>query len=168
MGIFDFLKRNDKKKEQTNENEPIDEVQNEFIKDMTSNAERISEAYNEMLGGALDYSVSSLKALDELLEQFHENQNDIDEEMKSDVIAQAGSYVFEVARRNYGGKYYWYDQMNQPIFVTGQPNFEISIIAFDKVKMRIENGKEDQLPFYFKGYEERVKAGEKGEKALIN
>ena len=81
---------------------------------------------------------------------------------------QAGSYVFEVARRNYGGKYYWYDQMNQPILVTGQPNFEISIIAFDKVKMRIENGKEDKIPFYFNGYEERVKAGKSGDKALIN
>jgi len=168
MGLFDFLKGNEKKKEQTNKTEPIDEVQNEFINDMTSNAERMSGAYNEMLGGALNYSVDSLKALDELLDQFHENRNDIDEEMKSDVIAQAGSYIFEVARRNYGGKYYWYDQMNQPIFVTGQPNFEISIIAFDKVKMRIENGKEDQIPFYFKGYEERVKNGKQGDKAMIN
>lgn len=121
-----------------------------------------------MLEGASDFTVNSLNALDELLEQFHENQNDIDEEMKSDVIAQAGSYVFEVARRNYGGKYFWHDKMNQPILVTGQPNFEISIIAFDKVKMRIENGREDQIPFYFKGYEERVKKGKQGDKAMIN
>lgn len=168
MGLFDFFKSDKNKNQQPIMQEPPDEAQLEFINEMTSNAERITGAYNEMLDGALDFTVNSLIALDELLEQFHENQKDIDEEMKSDVIAQAGSYVFEVARRNYGGKYFWYDQMNQPILVTGQPNFEISIIAFDKVKMRIENGKEDQLPFYFKGYEERVKQGKQGDKAMIN
>jgi len=168
MGFFDFLKRDKNKHNQKDENKQVDETQLEFINDMTSNAERLTGAYNEMLGGSLDYSVNSLEALDNLLDQFHQNQNDIDEEMKSDVIAQAGSYVFEVARRNYGGKYFWYDQMNQPILVTGHPNFEISIVAFDKIKMRIENGKEDQIPFYFKGYEERVKKGKQGDKAMIN
>lgn len=57
--------------------------------------------------------------------------------------------------------------MNQPILVTGLPKFEISITAFDKVRMRIENGKEDNIPFYFKGYEERVKRGKEGDRALI-
>ena len=168
MGLFDFLKGDKDKGNQNSEHKQVDESQLEFIKDMTSNAERITGAYNEMLDGALDFSVNSLKALDELLDQFHQNKNDIDDEMKSDVIAQAGSYIFEVARRNYGGKYFWYNQMNQPILVTGQPDFEISIIAFDKVRMRIENGKEDQIPFYFKGYEERVRKGESGDKAMIN
>jgi len=69
--------------------------------------------------------------------------------LKSDFIAQAGSYIFEVARRNLGGKYFWYDRLNQPIFVTGIPIFEISLLAFDKVKMRIENGKEDNIPYFF-------------------
>ena len=168
MGFFDFLKGNKSEKQKGAKQEPIDEIQMKFIVDMTSNAERISEAYNEMLGGTLDFTVTSLGVLDELLQQFHENKNDIDREMKSDLIAQAGSYIFEVARRNYGGKYFWYDQMNQPILVTGQPDFEISILAFDKVRMRIQNGPEDQIPFYFKGYEERVKQGKKGDKALIN
>lgn len=168
MGLFDFLKGDKDKGNKNSEHKQVDESQLEFIKDMTSNAERITGAYNEMLNGALDFSVNSLKALDELLDQFHQNKNDIDDEMKSDVIAQAGSYIFEVARRNYGGKYFWYNQLNQPILVTGQPDFEISIIAFDKVRMRIENGKEDQIPFYFRGYEERVRKGISGDKAMIN
>lgn len=168
MGLFNFLKGDKNKQGQKSDSKEVDESQMKFIDDMTTNAERITGAYNEMLGGALDFSINSLKALDELLEQFHLNQNDIDDEMKSDVIAQAGSYIFEVARRNYGGKYFWYNQMDQPILVTGQPDFEISIIAFDKVRMRIENGKEDQIPFYFKGYEERVTKGIAGDKAMIN
>lgn len=51
--------------------------------------------------------------------------------------------------------------------VTGQPNFEISILAFEKVKQRIENGNEDNIPFFFAGYSERVKKGTRGDKALI-
>ena len=104
---------------------------------------------------------------DEILSVFSENKDDMDSGMLEDIIAQAGSYIFEVARRNYGGKYYWYDQLNQPILVTGQPEFEISILAFEKVKQRIENGNEDNIPFFFAGYSERVKKGKKGDKAMI-
>ena len=72
----------------------------------------------------------------------------------ADVI---GAYVFEVARRNFGGKYFWYDPTNQPILVTGLPDFEVSILAVEKVKGRLMNGKEDNIPFYFAGYVEKVK-----------
>jgi len=52
--------------------------------------------------------------------------------------------------------------LNQPILVTGQPEFEVSIIAFEKVKGRLENGKEDNIPFYFAGYTERVQNKQSG------
>ncbi|MFZ6013451.1 MAG: hypothetical protein ACOYXT_24120 [Bacteroidota bacterium] len=83
------------------------------------------------------------------------------------VIQSVGAYIFEVARKNFGGKYFWYDQMNQPILVTGQPNFEISLLAFEKVKGRIHNGKEDNIPFFFQGYVERVAKAKPGDKAMI-
>ncbi|WP_218915997.1 hypothetical protein [Siansivirga zeaxanthinifaciens] len=104
---------------------------------------------------------------EEILSLFSENKDDMDSGMLEDIILQAGSYIFEVARRNYGGKYYWFDQLNQPILVTGQPDFEISILAFEKVKQRIKNGTEDNIPFFFAGYSERVKKGKKGDRAMI-
>ncbi|WP_204161791.1 hypothetical protein [Dokdonia sp. Dokd-P16] len=165
MGIFDFFKKNTNRK--TNEN-PIDETQVEFIEKSTNNAERLVSSFNERVDDGLDYSESSLTVLDdEILSLFSENKDDMDSSMLEDIIAQAGSYIFEVARRNYGGKYYWHDQLNQPILVTGQPEFEISILAFEKVKQRIENGTQDNIPFFFIGYSERVKKGKKGDKALI-
>ena len=165
MGLFDFFK---KKPYQKNDDNPIDETQLEFIEKSTNNAERLISSFNERLDNALDYSESSLEVLDEdILSLFFENKDDIDSGMLEDIIAQAGSYIFEVARRNYGGKYYWYDHLNQPILVTGQPNFEISILAIEKVKFRIENGYEDNIPFFFEGYSERVKKGKKGDKAMI-
>ena len=164
MGLFDFFK---KKSEPQSMHTPIDENQLAFIQDSTANAERLIEGFNDRLDNKLDYSEQSLSTLDELLENFADFAEQMDDEMKSDLIAQAGSYIFEVARRNYGGKYYWYDEMNQPIFVTGQPQFEISLLAFEKVKQRIENGKEDNIPFFFQGYSERVKQARQGDKALI-
>ncbi len=165
MGIFNFFK---KKSNEKNNESPIDEAQREFIEKSTNNAERLISSFNERLGNRLDYSESSLTFLDdEILSLFSENKNNMDSGMLEEIIAQAGSYIFEVARRNYSGKYYWHDQLNQPILVTGQPNFEISILAFEKVKQRIENGNEDNITFFFAGYSERVKKGVKGDKALI-
>jgi len=160
MGLFDFFK---KKSVQP----AVDEDQLAFIQDSTANAERLIEGFNERLDNELDYSEQSLSTLDALLENLSDFAEQMDDEMKSDLIAQAGSYVFEVARRNYGRKYYWYDEMNQPILVTGQPHFEISLLAFEKVKQRIENGKEDNIAFFFQGYSERVKQAKQGDKALI-
>lgn len=173
MGIFDFFKKKKNAEEQNKSAQPkqvenvIDEAQQEFIDDSTANAERIVESFNEKYEGAFDYSENSLVALDELLENFADFADQMDEEMKEDLIAQAGSYIFEVARRNFGGKYFWYDQLNQPLLVTGLPNFEISLVAFDKVKMRIENGKEDNIPYFFKGYSDRVRQAKPGDKVMI-
>ncbi|MDO5616687.1 MAG: hypothetical protein Q4G16_10885 [Cruoricaptor ignavus] len=165
MGLFDFFKKKQNQNDehlQPSPKQQVDEAQKEFINDSSANAERIIQSFNEKYDGAFDYSVESLESLDELLDNFADFKDQMDEEMMSDLIAQAGSYIFEVARRNFGGKYYWYEQLNQPIFVTGQPEFETSILAFEKVKGRIENGTEDNIPFYFAGYVERVKNKQSG------
>ncbi len=164
MGLFDFFK---KKPGHSSPEETIDHAQLEFIQSSTDNAERLLAGFNEQLDNELDYSQKSLSALDELLDNFAGFANQMDEEMKNDLTAQAGSYIFEVARRNYGGKYYWYEEKNQPILVTGQPHFEVSLLAFEKVKQRIENGKEDNIPFFFAGYSESVQQAKPGHRLLI-
>ncbi|TWI03161.1 hypothetical protein IQ05_00090 [Flavobacterium tiangeerense] len=174
MGLFDFFKKKNNEEQQKHElvrlkqaDNVVDEAQQEFINDSTANAERIVESFNEKYEGAFDYSEESLVELDELLENFAEFGDQMDDEMKEDLIAQAGSYIFEVARRNFGGKYFWYDQLDQPLLVTGLPHFEISLVAFDKVKMRLENGQEDNIPYFFKGYSDRVRLAKSGDKAMI-
>lgn len=77
------------------------------------------------------------------------------------VSSMAGSYIFEVARRNYGGQYFWVQDRDQPVLVTGKAEYSISIFAFVKVKGRIQNGKEDEIPYYFDGYIEAVNKGKK-------
>lgn len=107
--------------------------------------------------GNFDYSVQSLRKLDELLEELCEYG--IDDNTLDSVSSMAGCYIFEVARRNYGGRYIWVQERDQPVLVTGEPEYSISIFAFDKVRGRIRNGKEDDIPYYFDGY---IGAVEKG------
>lgn len=165
MRILKLFKK--KTKEHIHE-KSIDDAQLELIKDSKQHAERLISSFNDRLDNRLDYSISSLTILDEeILSLFSDHKNEIEKEVLEDIVAQSGSYIFEVARKNFGGKYYWYSKMNQPVFVTGQPHFEISFLAFDKVKQRIENGNEDNIPFYFKGFSERVRQAKKGEKAMI-
>lgn len=173
MGLFNFFKKNKAEEKQPEPVSPaqpgntVDEAQQSIINDSSATAELLVSSFNSKYGGAFDYSERSLVALDDLLDNFADFKDQLDPGMLEDLIAQAGSYIFEVARRNYGGRYFWLEERNQPIFVTGIPDFEIALVAFDKVRMRIENGKEDSIPFFFKGYSERVVQAKPGDRAMI-
>ena len=160
MGLFDFFKKkqSDKQNKPTNSNEGI---ANDFTNDMIMSADRFVLDSEERFSG-LDFSVDSLNVIDHILEEASDFYDDMSEAKKQNFISAVGAYIFEVARRNFGGKYFWYDSLNQPILVTGQPVFEVSILALDKVKGRLENGSEDNIPFYFAGYLERVKNKQSG------
>jgi hypothetical protein len=138
----------------------------EFTQQMIDTSSKCVDRFQDRFTG-LNFSVESLKVVDNILEEVSEFKEDMNEGQINNVIQTVGSYIFEVARKNFGGRYFWYDQLNQPILVTGQPNFEISLLAFEKVKGRIQNGKEDNIPFFFQGYVERVSKAKPGDKAMI-
>ena len=90
MGLFDFFKKK-RLHVKSEDIEPVDHKQLEFIDSSMENAERIVQSFNDRYEGAFDYLESSLKALDELIENFAEFADQMDEEMKADFVAQAGS-----------------------------------------------------------------------------
>jgi hypothetical protein len=161
MGLFDFFKKKDNEKQSLPTNTNKQEQLDDFASDMTKSADFFIKNYSDKFKG-LDLSVNSLKVVDEMLEDASDFYEDMNDDQRKNFINTVGSYVFEVARINFGGRYFWYDQLNQPILVTGQPEFEVSILAFDKVKGRLDNGKEDNIPFYFQGYVERVNNKQSG------
>lgn len=153
MGLFNFFKKKDNNTNKSKTSK--DDQQNKFISDMTKSAEFLVSSSSEKFKG-LDYSVKSLEVVDNMLDEASDFYKQMDKEQQQNLITTVGSYIFEVARQNFGGKYFWYDKLNQPILVTGQPNFEASIIANDKVEKRLVNGVEDNIPFYFIGYVQLV------------
>ena len=145
MGLFNLFGKNKKSSQVTNEEHP--NLEEEIVSHAKSFVEQLKEKFD------MDYSVSSLEILDSILESTMEYyQTETDETIKKRIIDRASSYVFEVGRQNFGGNYFWHDTFNQPLLITGQPEFEITLLAYDKVKGRLENGIEDNIPFFFAGY----------------
>ena len=166
MGLFNW---NKKKKEADNPPPAYDagQMQAIFIRDMSANAERLVQAFNPRFNGMFDYSSDSLLLLDKLLGEFAKYSAKADPRLTQDMVAQAGSYLFEVARRKYGGVYVWFAERHQPVLITGMPDFQISILAFEKVKDRLENGEEDSLPVFFQLYAQKVESAKPGDKSTV-
>ncbi|WP_163853637.1 hypothetical protein [Paenibacillus elgii] len=139
-------------------------MQSNLEQDIILTAESFTKNFSDK--GNFDFSVDSLRNVDDILEEL--GGFELDDNILDSVSSMAGSYIFEVARRNYGGKYYWIQERKQPVLVTGEPEFSISIMAFEKVRSRIQNGKEDEIPYYFDGYIQAIEKGkETGYCAII-
>jgi len=154
MGIFGRKKKHSE--------EPTDE----FVERMKADAADCIDRFGDRFPG-MDYSVGSLEVVDEMLDELSDFYPEFEPERQAAIQSLIGAYVFEVARRTCGGKYFWYEKGEQPILVAGQPDFEISILAFEKVASRILNGAEDSIPFYFQGFKEKVANARKGDKVMI-
>lgn len=161
MGLFDFFKKKNNGKNNEESNSKKQEQLDDFTNDMINSSIFCVESYSDKYKG-LDFSVKSLTVIDKILDDASDFYEEMNKNQRQNLINSVGSYIFEVARKNFGGRYFWYDQLKQPILVTGQPEFEVSILAFDKVKGRLENGKEDNIPFYFQGYVDSVKSKRSG------
>lgn len=106
-------------------------------------------------GGALDYSPESLDLIDRLLGDFHTRGGTLPEGLHADVSA----YVFEVARRQFGGRYLRGDDENPLVLVIGEPDFQLGVMAMSKVAGRVANGPEDNIPFFYDGIAPLVARG---------
>lgn len=71
-----------------------------FIKNFTDN-----QIYPSIEPQPFNYSIESLEAVDKLLEEISDYV--LDEDALHNTASMVGCYVFERARRNYGGEYLW-------------------------------------------------------------
>lgn len=156
MGLFSRSKKSEK-------GEPLDKI----TQQMSDAANGCIEHYKSRYRTSLDYSEHSLKIIDQLLGDASRLYPKMPENQKKWLIGSVGAYIFEVARKKYSGKYFWSEENNQPVLVTGLPDFAISLITYDKVHGRLVNGKDDNIPDFFQGYVEHVKNGKPGDKATI-
>ncbi len=128
----------------------------QLMDDIVSTADAFTSNFKDK--GDFDYSIVSLVLVDDLLEEASDYVLD-DEDALYNLTSMVGCYVFETARRNYGGEYRWIKEEQQPILIAGMPDFFVSIRAWQKVKARVVNGKEDSIPFYIAGYNEHIQHG---------
>jgi hypothetical protein len=129
---------------------------------VTGAAEHAVTSLQARAGGRLDFSVASLKAVDEMLVEVSAFVADLDEDVVTDLVQQLGCYVLEVARRAYGGTYYWHDEGEQPILVVGEPAAHVALMSWSKVVGRLTGDVGDDIVFFFNGFAEKAAAPEPG------
>ena len=130
-----------------------------LMEDIVQTAQNFVDNMQQFFDTPLDYSVASLEEVDEMLDGMGQKRDELNEDGFFDLYSMTGCYIFEVARRNYGGEYYWLEEERQPILVAGEPDFSVAIKAWEKAKGRLTRGREDSIPFYIAGYKEHIETG---------
>jgi hypothetical protein len=136
----------------------------ELARAIAETAEEFVEGCRERTDDGLDYSEASLAIVDELLAEAHEL---IDDERHIESIARgAGCYILEVARRQFGGTYFWLEQRDQPVLVVGEPVFHVAMVTWDKTRGRLGGDAGDNIPYFYAGFRDSARKGEPGKRML--
>ena len=139
---------------------------NAIQQEVTTAAERAVTSLQARAGGRLDFSIASLEAVDEMLEEASAYVGELDEAVVTGLVQQLGCYVLEVGRRAFGGTYFWHDEGEQPILVVGEPAAHVAIMTWSKVVGRLTGDVADNIPFFFNGFAEKAAAPEPGTNVL--
>jgi hypothetical protein len=140
---------------------------NAIHEEVLATAERAVAALQERAGGRLDWSVASLKVVDEMLVEVSGYVADLDEAVVTSLVQQLGCYVLEVGRRAYGGAYFWHPEGEQPILVVGEPEAHVALMAWSKVTGRITGDAGDDIVFFFDGFAAKAAQPEPGSNVLF-
>jgi len=122
--------------------------------------------FQERAGGNLDYSVLSLRTVEELLTEAAGYGDTLRSSTLETLTELFGCYILEVGYREHGGKFAWFEERKQPVLIVGKPAFHVAMITFDKVRGRLSGDREDNIPFFYQGFSERVRAAVPGVRAL--
>ena len=139
---------------------------NEFEDQIADNAERAVDQLRDRSSDSLDYSESSLSVVEDILAEASDFVDQMPEDQVEALVQLLGSYIFEVGRREFGGKYYWHDGRDQPVLVVGEPDYKIAILTFDKVRGRLSGDEADNIPFFYQGFATRARNPEPGSDVL--
>lgn len=145
--MFGFLKINQDAKR--------DEVQEEFVARVANAAKDFVQAAGSA-GATLDYSPSSIHALDAALEAAHVGTLPLTPMQ----TVGAAAYLYEVARRAHGGLYEVCDDEDPVVLVCGEPDAEVCFGAIAKVERRIRYGDAEAIAPYFDAFTAALRAGE--------
>jgi hypothetical protein len=139
---------------------------NDITDEIVRVADKVVQMSNLRDGRVLDFSEASLTIIEEMLEEAAEFFEQMTHEHREIVSQDHGCYILEVARREFGGRYTWFEQRNQPVLVVGKPKFRVALMTWDKVLGRLAGDAADNIPFFYSGFAERVRNAEPDDDAL--
>lgn len=117
-------------------------------------ADLIVKSAKEISGVDLDYTPESLAAVDDILGSMHDDGVTVDQ--IGATLFCFGCYVGEVFVRNHGGQWRLTEETAMKEFasfpIVMQLGEEDFCNPIDKTFKRIENGDEDNLPFFYRAF----------------
>lgn len=138
-----------------NQDAKREEVQEEFVARVAHAAQDFVLAAGST-GAVLDYSLSSVHALDDALEAAHVGALPLTPMQ----TVGAAAYLYEVGRRAHGGLYEVCDDDDPVVLVCGEPGAEVCFGAIAKVERRIRLGAVEAIPAYFELFTAALRTGE--------
>jgi hypothetical protein len=138
----------------------------DFAQHVAEDAEDAVAVYEYLRGEPLDYSEASLAAVEETLAEAAGWDGELTPEQLRNFARSFGCYILEVARREFGGRYCWFEERDAPVLVVGEPAFRVALLTWDQVRGRLSGDRGCNIPFLYAGFAERVRRAEPGTDAL--
>lgn len=138
----------------------------ELEKQVREKANLAVAQFQDRAGGRLNFSAESLLVVEEMLDEASQYIDQMPPSDISALVQSFGSYLLEVARTAHGGEFLWHQEQEQPVLVVGEPNHHIAIMAFQKIRGRLNGDKAHNIPFFYQGFDERVQSALPGTRAL--
>lgn len=134
----------------------------ELEQQVADKAERAVDQLRDRSNDSLDYTEASLAVVEDMLVEASEFIKEMPDDQVDALVHMLGSYILEVGRREFAGKYYWHDGRDQPVLVVGEPESRIAILTFDKVRGRLSGDPADNIRFFYQGFAARARNAEPG------
>lgn len=132
------------------------ESENSFTPELAPDiAAEIVESAQEISRVTLDYSVESLQLVDDIIDEFHREKLDFDD--MAETLYAFGCYVGEVFVRNAGATWRASTQdelenvFGVPLILEMKASNSL-VNPIGKVIKRMENGDEDNLPYFYRAF----------------
>jgi hypothetical protein len=138
----------------------------ELTQDIANTAAQAVEMCRSRDGSKLDYSERSLTIVESTLADAADFAAEMTPDQLTTLSQDFGCYILEVARKEFGGRYYWFSRRDQPVLVVGEPAFRIALLAWDKVRGRLSGDEADNIPFFYAGFADRARRAKPGDDVL--
>ena len=123
----------------------------DYLTAIQGNAEQCVRYFAEGLGAPpLDYTRASLQTIDDFLGALHLGVEPPGLALET-AVQLITCYLYETARREYGGFYISGNEENPFVLAIPEPEPRVIVFVQQKVRGRIANGEEDNIPFFYDG-----------------
>jgi hypothetical protein len=138
----------------------------DFVQHIASAAEDAVAVCEYLHGDGMDYSEASLAIIDQTLGEAATWDNELTQEQLENFAQDFGCYILEVGRREFGGRYCWFERADAPVLVVGEPDCRIALLTLDQVRGRLSGDSSCNIPFFYAGFAERARRAEPGTDVL--